>query len=643
MSEKYSKELILSRNDDFLICNNSILFKKYQIIKKLCSGAFGSIYLGVNILDYSYVAIKVEPRNTPNQHLESEAYFIYLLKGKGIPKILSFGKTKYYNILVEPFLGKSLYHLYQENNQHFELKDVCLIGIQIIDRLEWIHSKNIIHRDIKPDNFLIGDKDPNVLYLIDFGLSTKYRSSTSGKHIKSGYTGKLTGTTKYSSANTIKGGEQSRKDDLESFAYMIIFFMKGYLPWQDIESKNEINKYCKIYLMKKNITEKQLCEGLPEEIYNLLKYIKNLGFEEKPDYNYLRNLFKKLIYKSKYIYNDKMTFSWVKEEDLELKNDSIDINKRKSNLHTRLLINIEKRLVNKNNNHTYNINSHDKNNNYIKYINNSNINGNIIYKPKKDKKLFINIDDINYQKNLGNKSTNYNTIEKKYQIRNIKNKNTINIDKRCFNINNINYSTNLNRNNNNKFHTEENSKENNKNRKDNNIMLNEKFKKLNNKINYKRIFYPFNNNKNSNIKNNIKNVYNNAQNNTNLLLIKKFNSLRQLNNENYIRKLIKKKPNTNAISASKINNKKIIITDKNHNNNKSRINKSEKIKNINKNENINFNNYSILPLHKQNNNNRKIKKIQLNDNNFQNNINFNKDFYLKAKSQFNIDLNSVYK
>ena len=104
MTEKELKDSI-SRKDDFLISNNSILFKKYQIIKKLCSGVFGSIYLGINLLNYSYVAIKVKPRNTRYQHLESEAFFIYSLKAKGIPEILSFEKTKYYNILVEPFLG----------------------------------------------------------------------------------------------------------------------------------------------------------------------------------------------------------------------------------------------------------------------------------------------------------------------------------------------------------------------------------------------------------------------------------------------------------------------------------------------------------------------------------------------------------
>ena len=168
-----------SENDEnnSFIRKNEIIFKKYKVIKKLGSGSFGDIYLGISLLNNSYVAIKTETKKIPNQHLETEAYFLYLLKSVGIPEILSFGKTKDYNILIEPFLGKSLYQLYEENNRYFKISDICLMGIQILDRLEWIHSKNIIHRDIKPDNFLIGNKDPNTIYLIDFGLSSKYRSS----------------------------------------------------------------------------------------------------------------------------------------------------------------------------------------------------------------------------------------------------------------------------------------------------------------------------------------------------------------------------------------------------------------------------------------------------------------------------------
>ena len=333
-----------TENNSF-IKKNEILFKKYKVIKKLGSGAFGDIYLGISLINKSYVAIKTESKNIPSQHLEAEAYFLYLLKSVGIPEILSFGKTKDFNILIEPFLGKSLYQLYEENNRYFSIKDICLMGIQILDRLEWIHSKNIIHRDIKPDNFLIGNKDPNIIYLIDFGLSSKYRSSKTGKHKKFGFTGKLTGTTKYSSANSIRGVEQSRKDDLISVAYMIIFFMKGNLPWQDIDSEDEVNKFTKIYLMKKNIKESQLCAGLPLEIYKFLKYVQNLDFEEKPNYDYLRSLFIDLLKKKGIIYNEKLVFSWVSPKIGKCKSPSNMIN-RKSNLHQRLYKQIENKLEN---------------------------------------------------------------------------------------------------------------------------------------------------------------------------------------------------------------------------------------------------------------------------------------------------------
>jgi len=117
------------------------------------------------------------------------------------------------------------------------LENICLIGKQVIDRIQWIHSKYIIHRDIKPDNFLIGKKDPNVIYLIDFGLSKKYRSSTTNKHIRFGFTGKLTGTVRFALANALRGGEQSLRDDIESIGYMLVFFLKQKLPSQGVIAK----------------------------------------------------------------------------------------------------------------------------------------------------------------------------------------------------------------------------------------------------------------------------------------------------------------------------------------------------------------------------------------------------------------------
>ena len=657
--------------ESLFVSKNSFLFKKYKLIKKLCSGAFGNIYLGYYIRNNSYVAIKTEPRKTPNQHLETEAYFLYSLKGIGIPEILSYGRTKYYNVLVEPLLGKSLYHLYLDNNRHFEIKDICLIGIQIIDRLEWIHSKNVIHRDIKPDNFLIGENDPNVLYLIDFGLSTKYRSSASGKHVKFGFTGKLTGTTKYSSANTIRGGEQSRKDDLESVAYMIIFFMKGDLPWEHIKSNNEINKYYKIYMMKKNLPVQQLCKGLPIQIYNFLKYVKGLTFEEQPDYNYLRSLFKALLYKYKYIYNNKMTFSWV-DKNCIFNNGSINLYKRKSNFHSRLFKYIQKQLeikesINGSNIKTLNpksvrnkylINSTSRNNakykNKNKKVESKNRANNKLYLIKSDSNSAMN-NDIKLSlktplKNFGNFSEyNYTISDITNNIPNLK---QMEIKK--------NKSNNKNNQKNKLITSKKFSpvKENNQKKRN---LTNGTIKKINNKnINNKNNIININNNNINNL-NNINNIKNNNQSNkiinNNLISFKKnnYNSFNNQsyyflsNNKNYLNTNIQN-TNKNIEKTKKIKNvKKPNISAKNRapkysinypiNQNNSlnnfNINKSSNKKYITKIVNNNYNYYSIVPIQKNNSNKN---NINTNNSNFKSDIKFNKSFYVNTISDFNVEL-----
>ena len=124
--------------------------------------------------------------------------------------------------MIQPLLGDSLYKFFIDNNKNFNIIDICLIGIQCLERIEWIHKNNIIHRDIKPDNFLFGLKDPRIIYLIDFGLSKQYRSKRTFKHINHCYTKKILGTLRYASVNSLRGYEMSRRDDLESFIYMIM-------------------------------------------------------------------------------------------------------------------------------------------------------------------------------------------------------------------------------------------------------------------------------------------------------------------------------------------------------------------------------------------------------------------------------------
>ena len=365
-----------AKEEENFIKENQTFFKKYKIIKKLAEGAFGDVYIGSNITTKDPVAIKVEPRKIAKPLLENEAYFLFQLRGVGIPEVLSFGRKKKYNILIEPLLGKSLFDIFNERRKHMNLADICLIAKQILDRIQWVHSKGFVHRDIKPDNFLIGRKDPNVIYLIDFGLSKKYKSDKTGKHLKFSFTGKLTGTVRFASANALRGGEQSRRDDLESIAYMIIFFMRGKLPWQGVTGTKKMERYLKIYKMKKNVTPEDLCKSLPNQMVQFTKYIKNLEFEQEPDYNYLRGLINSIL-KQRKANLDSLIFSWISYEDIKKIKDPINPATRKDSPQGRLYRKIENKLKRERNNSSdndsgektylsnqYNILSQDKEENY---------------------------------------------------------------------------------------------------------------------------------------------------------------------------------------------------------------------------------------------------------------------------------------
>ena len=342
--------MLNQEEEDKFSKENPIVFKKYKVKKKLGEGAFGEVYLGQAILENnSYVAMKVEPRNISKPTLESEAYLLYSLAGLGIPKVKSFGKVKNFMVLVEPLLGKSLFDIFAENHKEMPIEDVCLIGKQVIERIQWIHSKFIVHRDIKPDNFLIGKEDPNVIYLIDFGLSKQYRSHTTNQHIKFGFTGKLTGTVRFASANALRGGEQSRRDDIESIGYMLVYFMKKRLPWQGVTGTRKMERYLKIYKMKKNTTPEELCKGLPPEMVDYMTYAKKLEFEQEPNYQYLKNLFKRML-KRFHNTNDQLVFSWIKLKDLPKLKNPVNPASRKDSPQSRLYRQIKKSLEKERNN-----------------------------------------------------------------------------------------------------------------------------------------------------------------------------------------------------------------------------------------------------------------------------------------------------
>ena len=318
---------------------NQLIFNKYKTKKLINQSRFSVVYEGINLKNDESVAIKFEERN--KEHLlEAESFFLLNLKGFGIPKVISFGKNKFYNILIEEFLGPSLYHLWDFTNftkqSDMKVYNVCMIALQALDRLEYIHSKNIIHRDIKSSNFLIGRNNNEIIYLIDFGFARKYKSSRTGNHIKFSNIRWVFGSTLYCSINANKGYEQSRRDDLESLGYMLVYLALNYLPWSNFFFNTTLNpesKTKKLSCLKSSITPESLCKGLPEEFASFIKYCRKLEFEKEPDYDYLKSLFKNIL--SRNPLKNELFFFWTIKRPINRKQSrSAEISghyKRKSN------------------------------------------------------------------------------------------------------------------------------------------------------------------------------------------------------------------------------------------------------------------------------------------------------------------------
>ena len=335
------RKKIKSLKDNFLE-ENKIIFKKYKPICKIGEGAFGNVYSTVRLKDKSVFAMKTEKKASESKILESEAYYLFTLQGFGIPKLISFGHTKNYNVLIETLLDKSLKYLCIDKANKCNIIEICLIAFQLLDRLEWIHSKDLIYRDLKPENCLIGINDPNVIYIIDFGLCKKYRSTKTGKHILPKMTGKFNGNIKYSSPNVLKGKEASRRDDLISLGYMLIYLFKGKLPWDHFHKNINSQNYIELIFLKDTNGYGKLFTNLPSEMVEFIKYARNLKFEQEPNYSYLRSLFNKIIIDLN-LGRKRLSFSWINSSNKELVGIPRSSSKRKTSPQYRILNSIREK------------------------------------------------------------------------------------------------------------------------------------------------------------------------------------------------------------------------------------------------------------------------------------------------------------
>lgn len=321
-----------------------IIANRFILKEKIGAGSFGDVYAGYDQKTKKKVALKFEKikpvpagnngRQKAIQLLRDESFIYKSLDGMvGIPQLFWFGKQSSYNIMVIDLLDQSLEDLHAKLNHHFSLKTVLMLADQMISCLESFHRKKLIHRDLKPENFMVGfspfmenssqyskskgksEFRSHIVHLIDFGLSRKYIDEKTNQHISLIEHSNVTGTVRYSSINALLGYEQSRRDDLESLAYVLIYFLQGSLPWQNLPGRTRKEKIDYILANKKETPIEELCKGMPVEFATFLYKVRKLEFAEEPQYSEYRNMFRELFIKSGFVYD--YHFDWMEKSPIE--------------------------------------------------------------------------------------------------------------------------------------------------------------------------------------------------------------------------------------------------------------------------------------------------------------------------------------
>jgi len=282
-----------------LCVEGTLIRGRWRISQQIGMGAFGEIYIAQNVSTREPVAVKVEPANDKKQALRAEVAIMRKLQGcPCVCQYISCGRQNNINFLVMELLGENLSDLRKKQPRgSFSMATVCRLGCEMIEALQAVHGMGVMHRDVKPSNFVLGGRykasqDPslaNKLYIIDFGLSRKY-IGPDGEIKPPRPNAGFRGTARYASVNSHQCKELSPRDDLWSVFYMMVEFATGTLPWRNQRDRDKVGE-----IKQKYMTDPHLTEGLPPEFEQFMTYLKSLDYFSKPDYSHIYNLFHGLL------------------------------------------------------------------------------------------------------------------------------------------------------------------------------------------------------------------------------------------------------------------------------------------------------------------------------------------------------------
>jgi len=265
---------------------SNVVGAHFRLGRKIGERSTFIVFEGICLLNSRPVAIMFEPRKRYAYMRDEFQTYKKLVGLPGISNVYYFGQEGYHNILIIDLLGPSLENLFDICYRRFSVKTVVMVAKQMLYRVQSVHERDLIHRSITPDRFVIGrpgTKQANVIHFVDFRRAKQYRNPKTRQHIPYREHKSVSGVPLFESINASLRIEQSRRDDLEALGYVIMYFLRGGLPWQGLMVKELLEK-------KRTISIKDLCKGYPDGFFKYMSYVRALYFEDTPDYDYLQDL-----------------------------------------------------------------------------------------------------------------------------------------------------------------------------------------------------------------------------------------------------------------------------------------------------------------------------------------------------------------